>query len=102
MTQVAGIPDDFARLVYDRWVHQNGRNGNGILMPWLKQVSHRWTNERAQWLAGTHTGNRNDKKSGKINQRNVGMSETAADKSRETVERLARRNAQSTQPHEPA
>ena len=96
MTQSVGVAPDFVKMVYDRWVHQNGRNGNGILIPWLKHVTHRWLNEKAQWIAGTHTGNRHDKNRSKPNQRNVGMSETAAEKSRETVARLERRAATQT------
>lgn len=91
----AGVPDDFARFVYRTWATQGGKNGNGILVDWLPYVTNRWKNECVEWRAGTHNGKRG-KINGRVNSRNVGMSETAADKAAQIRAHLDRKAGNAT------
>ena len=63
------IPADFAGMCYEMWKANGGCNGNGIVVPWSRQVNKRWvSNEGVQWRAGTHreqkTGSRNGNHNG--------------------------------------
>lgn len=93
MTMTAGIPEDFCRYVFDKWSVRAGRDGAGVIVPWLPHVTGRWKNESVEWNNGTHTGKRNDKNRHKPNPRNLGMSETAAEKSTDVATVLAARSA---------
>lgn len=89
MTMTAGVDEAFTRYVYRTWATQNGRNGNGLIVEFLPHVVNRWKNEQVEWRHGTHRGNR--KNAGKPNARNVGLTQTAADKSADVAAVLARR-----------
>jgi len=56
MTAAAGIPPDFARLVYQDWSSRSGKDGAGNVVPWLPYVTKRWAREQVEWKAGTHRG----------------------------------------------
>lgn len=63
-TQTAGIPPEFATMVYETWVKYGGKNGAGVRLPFLTQVTSRWKNEQNEWKNGTHTYQRkHDKRS---------------------------------------
>ena len=61
-TQTAMIPPEFTTMVYETWVKYGGKNGAGVRLPFLTQVTSRWKNEQNEWKNGTHTYQRkNDK-----------------------------------------
>jgi hypothetical protein len=61
-TQTAGIPAEFVTLVYETWVKYGGKNGAGVRLPFLTQVTSRWKNEQNEWKNGTHTHQRKNAK----------------------------------------
>jgi hypothetical protein len=56
MTMNVGVQEDFCRYVYDDWFTRQGRDASGVIVPWLKYVSKRWSREREQWVGGSHKG----------------------------------------------
>jgi hypothetical protein len=56
MTMNAAIPEDFCRMVYDKWDERSGADGAGVRVDWVKHVCNRWKNEQHQWKAKTHRG----------------------------------------------
>lgn len=93
-TMVAGIAPDFVEYVYGKWSQRAGKDASNVIVSWLPYVTGRWKNECVEWRAGTHQGKNDEKhkKNGRVNTRNLGMSETAADKARDIREVLARRS----------
>lgn len=65
MTMNAGIPEDYTRYVYDKWAVRAGRDGGGVIVPFLRYIVSRWKGESVEWMAGTHTGQRNNKTHGR-------------------------------------
>ena len=50
----AGVPPDFARMIYADWSARGGRDGAGVLVPWARYLAKRWAREGPEWQAGTH------------------------------------------------
>ena len=55
-TMCAGIPQDFARYIYGDWATRGGRDGAGILVPFVRLAAKRWAREQNDWKAKTHKG----------------------------------------------
>jgi hypothetical protein len=70
-TATAGIPPEFATMVYETWVKYGGKNGAGVRLPFLTQVTSRWKNEQNEWKNGTHTHQRKHDKHRKSSQPGV-------------------------------
>jgi len=58
MAMNAGILPDFIAYVFPSWQRRGGKDAANCPAPWLSYISGRWQNEKAEWLAGTHTGKR--------------------------------------------
>ena len=52
----AGVPEDFARYVYDDWFSREGKDGAGIQCSFPSLARKRWNREGREWEAGTHKG----------------------------------------------
>ena len=50
----AGVPPEFARMIYEDWCARGGRDGAGVLVPWARYLAKRWAREAPEWQAGTH------------------------------------------------
>jgi hypothetical protein len=80
MTMAVGVSESFVRYVFADWASRGGRDAGGVAVAWLPYLTKRWAREGNQWRNGTHRGQQDHQTNGKPNPRNVGMSETAADK----------------------
>jgi hypothetical protein len=58
MVAVPGVPADFAGFVFDDWSGRGGKDAAGNDRRWLNYATTRWSRERAEWMAGTHKGNK--------------------------------------------
>lgn len=92
-TMTVGIPEDFTRYVFEDWQSRNGKDAGGVIVDWLPYVTKRWTRERTEWTGGTHRGKNDSKKYRKPNPTNIGMSESAAEKTADVRAILAARPA---------
>lgn len=59
----AGVPEEFAKLVYSEWFEKQGHYRDGLI-PFRRRLMGRWSRERAQWEAGTHSSQRKGKPNG--------------------------------------
>lgn len=53
-----GIPDDFAKYVYEDWSSRGGRDGADIQVAFVRYAAKRWSRESVEWRAKTHKGNK--------------------------------------------
>ena len=59
VTMNVGIPEPFAKWVYDDWSTRGGKDANSNIVSWLPYVTKRWARESMEWRSGTHKGNKN-------------------------------------------
>lgn len=59
----SGIPPDFAEMVYESWSSRGGKDGAGVVVPWLPHIRKRWKYEQHEWRGGTHKLHPNKKRS---------------------------------------
>ena len=69
-TMAVGIPEDFARYVFDDWQTRGGKDAGGVPVRWLGYVTKRWNRERTEWTDGNHKGKKHAN-SGKNNPNRV-------------------------------
>lgn len=52
----AGVPEDFARWIFQDWHCRGGKDAGGVKVSWAGYAKKRWNRERIEWEAGTHKG----------------------------------------------
>lgn len=52
----AGVPEDFARFVWQTWAGRDGKDGGGVKVRFVSYLKKRWNIEGQEWQSGTHNG----------------------------------------------
>ena len=71
------VKQDFAEMVFEGWLGQGRKNGNGILVEFASYLRKRWFSEGEQWRNNCHSEQlkkhaNNSKSGGKVVDRNAG------------------------------
>lgn len=51
-----GVPEDFARYVFDDWDSREGKDASDVKVGWPGYVKKRWNREGEEWRQGVHKG----------------------------------------------